>query len=321
MPCAPCQAAKETCTFDTPSRRPAKKRSTIDGAVSNTLDTVGIPSGSRPRIRSQIKAPKLEKHLSTQQVVDMDALEAIIRNVPPSIHNTLINQLDASMSSSTSPSYLSSLATNNIGQSQNQTGNQPFSFGHGMTVPGGFAFSTGNANDFGGRANIANANADTGGFDLGNSPGGSGSGFSFGNNPYLGPQAILNGGGMGHDVQGKYANGAALTTKAQGKARETSVGDLERALGAMNLSNGYLYLDEIGQTKWQGKWTSDKVSLADNPEGLTRTLCILQAPHPDFRCWIFSREKRRRNMAQLMTNLHHPAKPAIGCATFTTTHH
>jgi hypothetical protein len=29
--------------------------------------------------------------------------------------------------------------------------------------------------------------------------------------------------------------------------------EIQRSLQGLNLSNGYLYLDEIGQTKWQGK--------------------------------------------------------------------
>jgi hypothetical protein len=52
---------------------------------------------------------------------------------------------------------------------------------------------------------------------------------------------------VGTPVRGRSVSGK---TKEE---TDESLDELARGLQGMNLSNGYLYLDEIGQTKWQGK--------------------------------------------------------------------
>jgi hypothetical protein len=52
------------------------------------------------------------------------------------------------------------------------------------------------------------------------------------------------------DVVGPSANGFDIRNMLDPDADVME--GMERAMGGMNLSNGYLYVDEIGQTKWQG---------------------------------------------------------------------
>jgi hypothetical protein len=61
-------------------------------------------------------------------------------------------------------------------------------------------------------------------------------------------------------VGGRSAS-TTRSTDAQGgdvgaaAAQRDEVDELQSSMEGMNLSNGYLYLDEIGQTKWQGRFS------------------------------------------------------------------
>jgi hypothetical protein len=85
-PCGPCQATKNECTFHTPSRRPAKPKSSEQRSSS----TAGFKRPHSP-VKDQTA---LEARLA--------ALEAMLRDVPPNVHNAFLSTLDARLGSGTS---------------------------------------------------------------------------------------------------------------------------------------------------------------------------------------------------------------------------
>lgn len=60
---------------------------------------------------------------------------------------------------------------------------------------------------------------------------------------------------------------ARMISKMPERSLASGLEDIQRSLQGLNLSNGYLYLDEIGQTKWQGMSTIDDVQ-----QPISRTL-------------------------------------------------
>lgn len=68
--------------------------------------------------------------------------------------------------------------------------------------------------------------------------------------------ASLNAGpGESSSMTSKVLKKASSRAMAKMPERNAASGleEIQRSLQGLNLSNGYLYLDEIGQTKWQGK--------------------------------------------------------------------
>jgi hypothetical protein len=86
-PCGPCQATKNECTFHTPSRRPPKPKGSTDGPRSSS--TAGFKRPHSP-VKDQTA---LEARLA--------ALEAMLRDVPPNVHNAFLSTLDARLGSGT----------------------------------------------------------------------------------------------------------------------------------------------------------------------------------------------------------------------------
>ncbi len=52
----------------------------------------------------------------------------------------------------------------------------------------------------------------------------------------------------------KGREATSLVGRSAGVAGELDLDEIERSMEGLTLSNGYLYLDEIGQTKWQGEY-------------------------------------------------------------------
>lgn len=86
-PCGPCQATKNECTFHTPSRRPAKPKPSTEGRSSST---------------SGFKRPHSPVKDQTALEARLAALEAMLRDVPPNVHNAFLSTLDARLGSGTS---------------------------------------------------------------------------------------------------------------------------------------------------------------------------------------------------------------------------
>ena len=92
QPCGPCQATKNECTFHTPSRRVVKPKQSVDGV--------------RPSSTSGFKRPHSPTggNLGLGSVnveARLAALEAMLRDVPPNVHNAFLSSLDARLGSGT----------------------------------------------------------------------------------------------------------------------------------------------------------------------------------------------------------------------------
>jgi hypothetical protein len=97
QPCAPCQAAKNECTFKAPSRRVSTKpKGSFSGeeARPNSFSGFKRPhSPSRPSLEPVEGQSQLEARLA--------ALEAMLGDVPPQVHNAFLASLDARLGSGT----------------------------------------------------------------------------------------------------------------------------------------------------------------------------------------------------------------------------
>lgn len=83
QPCGPCSATKNECTFNTPSRRVAKPKGEPRSSSTSGVKRPHSPTRSG---NSQYQA-SLEARLAT--------LEALLRDVPPNVHNAYLSTLDA----------------------------------------------------------------------------------------------------------------------------------------------------------------------------------------------------------------------------------
>lgn len=86
QPCGPCSATKNECTFNTPSRRVAKPKGEPRSSSTSGIKRPHSPSRSGSSGNSQYQA-SLEARLAT--------LEALLRDVPPNVHNAYLSTLDA----------------------------------------------------------------------------------------------------------------------------------------------------------------------------------------------------------------------------------
>lgn len=82
QPCGPCQATKNVCTFHTPSRRTTNKPKPAE-------------STQRSSSTSGVKRPHSPPRDQTALEARLAALEAMLRDVPPNVHNAFLSSLDA----------------------------------------------------------------------------------------------------------------------------------------------------------------------------------------------------------------------------------
>lgn len=149
----------------------------------------------------------------------LENLESLLRQVPPNVHNALINSLD---------SHLTSV---------NATGNTNANLNFGMIGNGG---------------NLG-AVAGAGGAGFGAGLNGNGQGFDFGLLNGLGGLGALGNSSSNMSTPPTAANGSAIaSTAGQAQSGGGILDDFARSFEGLSLSNGILYIDEIGQTKWQG---------------------------------------------------------------------
>ncbi|ORY29534.1 fungal-specific transcription factor domain-domain-containing protein [Naematelia encephala] len=99
QPCGPCQATKNMCTFHTPSRRPAKPKAPEGQAKTSTWQGTKRPHSPARSILGSVLlggeggSGNLEARLA--------ALEAMLGDVPPKVHNAFLSSLDARLGSGT----------------------------------------------------------------------------------------------------------------------------------------------------------------------------------------------------------------------------
>lgn len=96
QPCGPCQAARHACTFNTPSRRQNKPKSSLDSTAVHGIKRPHSPNGlpaSLAGLAGLTGQGNLEARLA--------ALEAMLGDVPPKVHNAFLSTLDAQLGSGT----------------------------------------------------------------------------------------------------------------------------------------------------------------------------------------------------------------------------
>ncbi|WVR04036.1 hypothetical protein IAU60_001035 [Kwoniella sp. DSM 27419] len=111
-PCTPCQQSNNHCTFETPSRRTVKPKSSSTGmGAASGSGSGGIGLGGSSS--SGIKRPHspLRSSLAGLAAVPgesqanlearLAALESMLRDVPPNVHNAFLSTLDARLGSGT----------------------------------------------------------------------------------------------------------------------------------------------------------------------------------------------------------------------------
>ncbi|KAH8086933.1 fungal-specific transcription factor domain-containing protein [Filobasidium floriforme] len=208
QPCGPCKQTGTVCTFETPSRRLMKKRERDDMDTPNSSVGNGTPAANPNRPKAGRKPPAVSssntgggiKAVDNQKVYTstlearLNNLEALLRSIPPGVHNALINQLDGQLSAGTQPGQSNSASVDVQGVSGAIDGLSATDFAHLLRQHGTTL--------------------------LGNPGLQIGASSAQGSGP-INPEQV--------NQLGRNASGISL-----------------------NLSNGYLYVDEIGQTKWQG---------------------------------------------------------------------
>ena len=221
----------------------------------------------------------------------LNNLESLLRSIPPNVHNALISRLDGELAVGPPGSRGLANQTSNLGSNQIQGmgfGNQMPNINEG-NVSGQLSPNQSFGSDLTtGMPTLGNIDMDllrslagssTSHYDpsnlnenmtnhfngMSNAPSGTDNLSGLGNY-HLGNLMSNNGvnklntrtrDSFGGDINLVRPEMSALS-QARSRSMDRRVGadpmgDLESRLQDMNLSNGYLYVDEIGQTKWQGE--------------------------------------------------------------------
>lgn len=305
-----------------------KKRERDDMDTPNSSVGNGTPAGNPNRPKAGRKPPAASSNstgggskannpssVDDQKVYTstlearLNNLEALLRSIPPGVHNALINQLDGQLSAGTQSGQSNSAPLDMQGVSGAIDGLSATDFAnllrqHGSTLPGNPRLPTGAVNAQGsgpinpeqvnqlGRnasgISLANLGLPQSTFGIDMSAGSSNNAYqpnaqSAGAFNGLNANALRNGNvglgsysiGMMHDnipsssaSENYSANPMAALTFGDFDLNQPTLedftadpddsvldalNDVERGMEGLNLSNGYLYVDEIGQTKWQGE--------------------------------------------------------------------
>lgn len=95
QPCGPCQATRNQCTFNTPSRRVTKPKAS--GSENRSSSTSGVKRPHSPPGSARIAALGGEGQANLE--ARLAALEAMLGDVPPKVHNAFLSSLDARLGS------------------------------------------------------------------------------------------------------------------------------------------------------------------------------------------------------------------------------
>ncbi|WWD16743.1 hypothetical protein CI109_101174 [Kwoniella shandongensis] len=245
-PCTPCQQSNNVCTFETPSRRTVKPKSGTAGANGTGNDKTGAGSSStggvkRPHSQTRgsgtttttfasLAAAAAGSSGESQQNLEarLAALESMLRDVPPNVHNAFLSTLDARLGSGTG-----------VGLKEGGGGGD----GVGVAVEA-LAGGSGLLGSLG-----TGLGADVG-WGLPPTNGLNAYGSSLGRSSTLAPDwsgattttTSNNNGGLGGWL------GGLATLGGTKKREEEGMNELAKRMEGMS----FFYEDEIGQAKWQG---------------------------------------------------------------------
>jgi hypothetical protein len=210
QPCAPCSASKTECTFNTPSRRVTKPKVPGNPKRPHSPGEDGSGDGGTRSYAGTSNSKALEERLA--------ALEAMLGDVPPKVHNAYLSSLDARLGSGTG-----------VGIKEGK--------GEGVG-PAIEALSGSGLDEFGlhGAGGSAWANASGSASGMNASWGGLGSSST------LAPD---------WDGSNWLAGNIGSSGRPRGLRRKEDEGVEEMAKRMEGMS--FFYEDEIGQAKWQGR--------------------------------------------------------------------
>lgn len=210
QPCGPCQATRNECTFNTPSRRVTKPK----GSTDRSSSTSGIKRPHSPPVSARIAALGGEGQANLE--ARLAALEAMLGDVPPKVHNAFLSSLDARLGSGGGVG-LSGGTGEGVGIAlEALAGGDTSSL---SSMISGLTDGTWGRNGTGDAANV-NASSSSG----------------LGANSTLAP-------GWNSGMPGPW-NTAKRAVSADG-----GINDMARRMERMS----FFYEDEIGQAKWQGQ--------------------------------------------------------------------
>ncbi|OCF45041.1 nuclear protein [Kwoniella heveanensis CBS 569] len=283
-PCTPCQQSNNQCTFETPSRRTVKPKNASSSGSGAGVTGTGSGSGSGQGLgqsssSSGIKRPHspLRNSLAgltaapgeSQANLEarLAALESMLRDVPPNVHNAFLSTLDARLGSGTGvgikegegigvavEAFASSGTTannNNISFGASSAGTFPGTsssgglgdLGWNLSDPSSATLTSGlNSSSFGNPTLTAdwthpnNPSALTGNNNQGNNATAGRSGGNDSSPGNLSSWLASIGAGVGI--------GGGLTKRRE----EVGMDELAKRMEGMS----FFYEDEIGQAKWQG---------------------------------------------------------------------
>ena len=97
QPCGPCEAAKGQCTFESRKRKVSSKpKSSVAGEGTRRCSTSGV---KRPH--SPLRYGNESRDGQTNLEARLAALEAMLGDVPPKVHNAFLSSLDARLGTGT----------------------------------------------------------------------------------------------------------------------------------------------------------------------------------------------------------------------------
>ncbi|WVQ78679.1 hypothetical protein IAT38_000766 [Cryptococcus sp. DSM 104549] len=220
-PCTPCQQSNNVCTFETPSRRTVKPKATSAdrGHSMGGVKRPHSPGGSA-RAFASLAAGAGQGESQANLEARLAALESMLRDVPPNVHNAFLSTLDARLGSGTG-----------VGIKEGGGGGE----GVGVAVEalaGGSHMGLGGAGAGGNLGwGLPRSGVDSIGSRLGQSstlsPDWTSGGLNGGLSSWLS--------GMGEGIGRK-------------KREEEGMNELAQKMEGMS----FFYEDEIGQAKWQG---------------------------------------------------------------------
>lgn len=287
----------------TPAANPNRPKAGRKPPAVSSSNTGGGSKASNPNSveNQKVYTSTLEARLNN--------LEALLRSIPPGVHNALINQLDGQLSAGTQPGQSNSASVDVQGVSGAIEGLSATDFAnllkqHGTTLPGNPGLQIGAVSAQGSRPinpeqvnqlgrnasgiSLANLGLPQSTFGIDMSAGSSNSAYqpnvqSTGSFNGLNANALRNGNvGLGSYSIGMMQDNIPSSSASENYSANPIAGlafgdfdlnqptledftadpddsvldalnDVERGMEGLNLSNGYLYVDEIGQTKWQGE--------------------------------------------------------------------
>ena len=216
QPCGPCQATKNECTFHTPSRRVVTSSSKPKDATFRTNSTLGV---KRPYSPPRAGLLAGVGHGQANLEARLAALEAMLGDVPPKVHNAFLSSLDARLGSGT-----------------------------GVGIKEGKGEGVGVALEALSGSNAFNPSSSVGldEFGLGNSN------RTWSNQGTMGASTTL---APDWNDWNSLASGSGWQDgRGLGRKEDEGVNEMAKRMEGMS----FFYEDEIGQAKWQGGYHSQK---------------------------------------------------------------